>query len=249
MGFFARFRKKKKGKGKAAKSVEERGKLQELRFLRKLQETDPDLYKDLMLQRLGVKPQKDKDNLSIMVETVSKLKQAGIIVDPNASEGSEWKDILKSLGAGFGMAFMQSQMQGQQQPRVQEVVEEPPRRQYIPEPDSRAAIPESVGGTREEKVSFLVTMAKRELESRSPQAGAEWLMGLPIPQVKGLVSQIIGTPDTQLPVLMNNLANAYPDFAGLIDWLRQNPEKFIGIVHALRDMQVSQPQAKSKLGF
>lgn len=250
MSIFGKLLRRKTQKRKrAGRTVDERAKFRDERFLRQLEKYDPDEYKRIMLQRLGMKPQKAADSITTTLDTLNQLRAAGLVQDPTkAGEGNEWKDMLKSLGAGFGMAFLQSQMQ-QPHVQVQEVVEAPTRQEYIPPAPTQAALPSiAEAQTQEEKVSILTQLAIRELESRDPQSAADWLAGLPVPAVKGLVRQIVETPDLQLPVLLDNLAQAYPDFIGLVDWLRRNPKKFVEIVHALREKQAA-VQPKSRLGF
>jgi hypothetical protein len=82
----------------------------------------------------------------------------------------------------------------------------------------------------------------QQLQNRSPDDAADWLLARREPQAKVLARTFANTPDEQLFELLDDYASQAP---GLVRWLRSRPEWTIGMVHALRSrMGIGQGAAR-----
>lgn len=189
----------------------------EQQFLTDLQKNDPLAYSDLMKKRLGIATPQDapSDRLTSFLETAEALRVGGILKNPeDLSDDKAWmKDLAKAVGPVIGGMFGQPPATSQHPPQVSQ-----------PQLEQ--------GGNN--RMSLISQFAINQLQGKSPEAAAQWLITLPYAQSQELVAILKRTPDVQIMSVLDTLAVNYPDFAGLVVWLHQRPEWMIAVVQAIR---------------
>ncbi|MDA8189775.1 MAG: hypothetical protein M0T85_16670 [Dehalococcoidales bacterium] len=237
MGFidrlFGRPKEKKRHRG-PSKPAAEREKAEELRFMRELKERDRMAYDDLMRKKLGI-ANAGRDQIDELAETVTKLKKLGII--KGAGDIGESSSLVKDVIGGLGLLM---QMGSGGLPFQINMGAPAPAPVGIASPvvePARIAPPEPQQIHEEVTMSLMSTFAIGQLKCKTPEQAAEWLLSQPYPQAQQLVQQILATPDEQIIPLLNTVASQYPDFAGLVNWLRSQPQWLMQVVRTVRQVR------------
>ncbi|MDA8186855.1 MAG: hypothetical protein M0T85_01770 [Dehalococcoidales bacterium] len=239
MGIFDRLlgrpEKKKRYRG-PSRPAAEREKAEELRYMRELRGRDRMAYDEMMRKRLGI-ANAGRDQIDELAETVTKLKKLGII--KGAGDIGEGSSLVRDIMGGLGLLMQMGgggfpiQITTNSQPAA---VQEAPQPQPQAVEPARIAPPPAQDTNEEEKMSLMSTFAIGQLNGKTPEQAAQWLLSQPYPQARQLVQQILATPDEQIIPLLNAVASQYPDFAGLVNWLRSQPQWLMGVVRAVRQL-------------
>lgn len=208
--------------------AKERAEREQLRYLNKLQKTDPDAYDAFMRRKLGipaVSSSQPIDRLRDFQETAEVLKEIGVLnniredlADDNESIVVEGIKQLPALIAA---------LRGGQQMANPGTATQPP-----PEPTRQIAPPSEPH--QEAQMSIISNYVIGQLDGKQPQDAAQWLTSLPYPQATELIKAFRETEDGQILVMLSELASKYPDFRGLVEWLRQRPQWTVETIQALR---------------
>ena len=83
-------------------------------------------------------------------------------------------------------------------------------------------------------MSIISNFVISQLDGKQPDDAAQWLSTLPYPQATELISALQKTPNDQILAFLSELASKYPDFRGLVEWLRQRPDWTVQTIGALR---------------
>jgi len=252
MGLLTRFlggkKKQKRNSTRQRRSPDELNALRRHNFMNGLRARDPELYNQIMLDDImGTRRRKEKevDPIEQVVSTLHTLRAEGLIDDPrSAAEDKWWKDALSSLAPGIGVALARTLMPAlaggapvaQQQPMT---VAEPP---YQEPPRLDGPHAQHIGSppTEEPPVTFYSRMITMQLEPKTPEEAAEWLVQQPLAQE--FVAMIMHTPDDHIPATLAEMSNQGPDYAATVWWLRGRPEWFMAVVRAVRALKEDQPQ-------
>lgn len=232
-------RKRTRGPGR---SVAERQKLEELRYLRELKRTNPALYNELMLKRLGLSADQ-KDELAQLQATIDRLKKMGLIKSANdLDDGKTW---LKDALAGLGI-LLQGMQAGQSLPppiRTGETHDGAGRGNPGGEPHST---PPPQG--EEAPMDMLTLYLNSQLGGKTPQEAARWLMAQQRAEAKALVAEIIRRPEGEAYGLLLQIATAQPELRGVGNWLRSQGEAWV--TEVARELhRLNGPGGSAKMGF
>lgn len=252
MGLFGRiFRKSeqptkgKPGRPKGSKNltVAEKDKLEELRFLRQLKKEDPDLYRERMLERVGLSTKRRENPLQSAKQTLKELTEiTDLIRRDDPTDNSMGKELLTALPAIIQMwAAMQGQNMQQQQAQYQtpQPQPEPVAAQLQPEPQPvEADAPEFQQAPMSLPSQWLVS----QLDGKSSIEAASWLHTQNNEIAVAFVQQLCSTPDEHLKDLVTAMASQNPALAGFAYWLGQHWPWFIETVHELRKLEQPKKQ-------
>ena len=246
-----------------SRSAEERRKAQELSFLKSLERDDPLAYRALMMKRLGIGQDK-KDEFEQLEATVKKLKAIGVIKSANDLAGGGASSLIQDAIAGLGM-FMQ--MQGAtRQPAVEARVVDPPAATQLPllnaveyQPPAAAQVPPArqrqARPTRARQapaapeMTLVARIITRQLDGKSPDEAAAWLLAQTNPMAEDLVEQLAQTADEDLAALLEALASTSADAAGLVAWLLARPDWLLETVHAIREQIGAESPGSADVGL
>lgn len=235
--------------GVPGKSAAERKELRFERWLTKLERADPGEYNRVMQLRHGlVSAKSDDSDLDRYLATAAKMRAAGF--DGGTDGGGVMGEIAKAVSQGLALVpeFLSRRSGGV--PRVQVV---PHRPAEVPAPAGQIAAAVEAPKPRPKKKPKTTAVAAAaepaadappmtlqsrwvvaQLEGKSPEDAAVWLLGLPAAGTKDLVAAILATPDEGIPALLDEVAAANPDAAGLVAWLHAWPN-LMPTVHAIRE--------------
>lgn len=239
--------KKKATRGKS-RPPDERLKALRVRYLQKLERENPALYHELMQQDLGIAAKTQQDKLDEFVETLKKLKDAGVLPRDmkQIGEGSNVKELAEIAMTVFGAMAAQRAAAGPGYPTAYPPASAEPepasptagQPSTPPFPPTAKQAPPSAGQAAkidsEVPMSLISAAVISQLDGRSPEQAATWLLSQNHPQAKALVEALCRTPDDRLPELLNTISQQAPDFAGLIAWLRGRQSWLVDTVRAVR---------------
>ncbi len=218
-----------------AKTAKERKDIEQLRFLGKMKKLNPQAYDAWMAQRMGfplqgAAPPLERDRLEDWKATTDLLKEAGLLNNPreDLADDNGWvRDLLTTLPSVI--AAMRA---GQAAPAP------------TPLPVTTAPPTQSL----EASMSIISSYVIGQLNGKSPDEAARWLSTLPYSQAAELINAFRQVPDDQILVLLSDLAGKYPDFRGLVEWLRQRPEWLVQTIQALRRLSDRDEEAPKAVG-
>lgn len=218
---------KKKTRG-PSRSAAERAKLEEVRFLQQLKDTNPQLYQEMMLKRLGLSVDQ-KDELAQLQGTVKKLREMGLIKSANdidAGAGAWVKDALAGLG------ILLQGIQGQP-PRGlapiggQEDPQAAPAPAVRPVSPPAPAQPASLPTPKPQEDPMISQYLISQLHGKTPQQAAAWLAAQPYPQAQQLVTQLCQLPDQQIIPFLTQLGQQAPGWGEAVAWLQGQGEIWV----------------------
>lgn len=234
----------------ARRSVEEREREQNLRYLRRLEHKDPARYDAFMARRLGLVDQ-DVDGIGSLEVALEKLKRMRELVAGDDG-GSMIRDVIAGLAAAASPMLVGA-LQGRPAAPAQPVTEpaatprpapaEPPASSPPPaEPPPATAAPSeaptpaaaptervTVGDISPES-AFLI----QALSGKTPQQAADWLLKQRLPQLREAVQWLVETPDAQLLTRLDQLAEAAPMLKGFAAWIRPHEDWVIQTARIVR---------------
>lgn len=221
------------------KSAQEREKELQVRFLRDLRQYDPVKYHLIMSRRLGYSDERP-DEIEQLEKTVSRLKKMGVIKTPHDLDDNSW---IKDAVAGLGMFFTHMQQVDAQKAAMAAGM----HHQYAPAPPALPPAPATGESEppQEAPVSLISRYVISQLDGKSPEEAAEWLMSQAHPQAQEFVKRLIATPNDQLFILLDAVRQNVPDLAALVAWLRQRPDWLVATVQAIRRASAKNPEATS----
>ncbi len=232
------------------KTADERMKMEQVRFMKWLKTNDPNAYYGMMLKKMGAVPEQ-RDQFEELEKMVTRLKKMGVIRGANDLDSpSSWiKDAVQGLALVFPMM---AQMQRQQPAPVQALAPQPaPQLQAPQQVQQVAPEPEPEEQEVAEEMSDTSKAIIAELEQKSPNQAAAWMVNQSDANVRALVQKLCSTPDEKIPAFLAALEGLAPDYAGAISWLRKRPDYLMQTIRLVRQMQtgeVEQPKKKQSLG-
>ncbi len=208
--------------------AKERAEREQLRYLNKLQKSDPDAYDAFMRRKLGIpagSSNQPTDRLQEWKTTTEILKEVGLINNPREDLADDNESIIvegiKQLPA------LIAALRGGQMASPGTVA------QPAIEPTREIAAPAETH--QEAQMSIISNFVITQLNGKQPEDAAQWLESLPYPQATELIKAFRETDDGQILVMLSELAAKYPDFRGLVEWLRQRPQWTISVVRELKN--------------
>lgn len=231
-GMFGRGSKKQtKGRG-PGRSPRERFEKLKLRRLEELKRTNPARYAEIIDAELGIDARKQTLDIETVLAVKEYLNQMGLKIVPLKGGSSLDDDSLTSIIRDFAplvQAILPQQQQIVQNPATvhpneyqQPVAEEPRPQLPEPKPEPQHEVP----------MSALSKIVISNLQNRSPEQAAQWLMEQPI--ARPVVDAIINSSDEQVPMILDSIVQSQPDLAGAMQWLRRQPDYLMAMVRAVR---------------
>ncbi len=231
-----------RGPGKPAKERLERMRVRRLEELRR---TDPERYSEIMDSELGLKGKKATIDHETVLAVKDYLHSLGLKIVPAKGGGALDDDSLMSIMRDF--APLIGMLIPQQAQPVQTTATVQPAPQPVAE---QAQLPAPQPEQHEVQMSGLSKIIIGQLQNRTPEQAAEWLMAQPI--ARPVVDAIINSPDEQIPLVLDSIVQQQTDLAGAIEWLRRKPEFLMSMVRAVRYFasgNQEQPKQGQSLGI
>lgn len=216
----------KRGRG-PARSAAEREKIEELRFLRELKRTDPQLYRQMMLERIGLSAHRSEVTMETVMRVKEYLNAVGLKIVPSRGGSELDDDSLRAILRDIMPVAA---------PLIQQALAVRAAAATSPPSPPAAEQPPSAPAA-EEPVSLISQYVIGQFSRLGPEESARWLLSQQHPAAGELLQRLQSMPDEQIPALLDEIAQSAPDLAGVIAWLRQRPRWLMDLVRALRDSQ------------
>lgn len=202
---------------RARRSADERLKEERLRYLRWLKGVNPAAYQQVMARDLGGQGTEQKSELAEWIERFREFQQAGLLPkNPKSESGSNAKEWIEAAVVALGALQMQNQ-----QPAVRQQ-----QATIIPFPNQAPALPAATQPESEASMSIMSHIVITGLQGKTPDEAALWLLSMAqsFPTALPIVTQLVATPDAQLPALLTAASQQYRDLAPAMAWLNA-PER------------------------
>lgn len=237
---------------------------EKLRFLRVLRRTDPQRWQRYMAKLAGIGD--DDDQLAVAESVINRLKDMGILTDPQNLGRSELSEMLKPLlPVLITYLLSQNRQAAPAQPSAPQAVQpaaavpnvqplqQIPQQPLSPNGHQHDHAPISPDGPAETSAEGGLPMAQSasgglsplsaylidQFESKSEGEIVAWILAnQTIPMVQQFTALLVQTPDAQLPTVISQIGRQNPDLRGFADWLFDHWSLFRSVTSMLRQQLV-----------
>lgn len=231
---FGRKKRRKGGRG-PAKSADERLKLEKLQFLRDLRRSDPELYRQLMIddvrRHFGGAPE---DPIGQMVKQIKQLREVGLLQDTeDVGKDSFLRDVLNSEAGKAAAAAAMALLMDRLQPAAAAPMA---ASNSAPSLAGQAQNPQRLTNGHHDPEDEMQALISR-LSAMTPEQAARYLHDLGRQQPDGsMLVTLLQVPDDQLDGYLARVAQRFPMTAGLVQFLRTRWDWTLATVRELRQL-------------
>lgn len=173
-----------------------------------------------------------------LVNTISLLQKGGVLkgLKGLGNEDEWWKDLLKELAGSFGPAIAMQQ-------QAQMVPAQMPQPEAQPQPQSTPSPAPAGQGEQEVYMSLASRYVVSQLDGKTPEEAAKWLLRQKFPGVKEFVAELVAVPDEELGPFLASKAQTVPELGGAVVWLLKRPDWTRLFAQNVRQMAAARNEA------
>lgn len=203
--------------------------------------TVEDMVDDKVKRALARRASHENDDLMDLLLAKRLGIDSAYLGTEKSSEGSglpkELKEMIAPAVMGIVSAFAmphlnRGQLAPAQMPALPAPDITPAPAPAPPPPPSEPVIPPIPEG--EVYVSFASRFIINNLDGKTPEDAAGWILQQSHPQIQEIVQQLPRVPDQHLPRFVDLMAEQAPDLLGLAEWLKRQPAFLTGLAAELR---------------
>lgn|GEM_PF-5611048 len=209
------------------------------RFLRGLQESDPQMYRQLMLQRIGLGASdgnENRDEIDNALALLGKLDKLDKLRGRKGGEDGGGADVIVQLadtqfGAALGNALAPTLTRALPALRAATTPgSETTRTAAATLPAAQAEAEQAPELDTKTVIHFVLS----NLRDRTPQDAAAWLLSCNDGYLRELCVSLRDWPDERLPELLGEIAKALPEAQPLTNWLAARREWTASLAQEIR---------------